>query len=70
MANGQDFVRQLRRDTEPSMRRVTEHVFVRDAINGLLPREALVRFAVQSTITSVASTITSPCASCRRPIWT
>ncbi len=47
MANGRDFVRQLRRDTEPSMRRVTEHVFVRDTINGLLPREALVRFAEQ-----------------------
>jgi thiaminase len=47
MANGQEFVRQLRRDTEPSMRRVTEHVFVRDTINGLMPREALVRFAEQ-----------------------
>ena len=47
MANGQDFVRQLRRDTEPLMRAVTEHVFVRDTINGLLPREALVRFAEQ-----------------------
>ena len=47
MADGQEFVRQLRRDTEPLMRQVTEHVFVRDAINGLLPREALVRFAEQ-----------------------
>jgi thiaminase len=47
MANGQEFVRQLRRDTEPLMRQVTEHVFVRDTINGLLPREALVRFAEQ-----------------------
>jgi thiaminase len=47
MANGQEFVRQLRRDTEALMRGVTEHVFVRDASNGLLPREALVRFAEQ-----------------------
>jgi len=47
MTNGQDFVRQLRRDTEPLMRGVTEHVFVRDTSNGLLPREALVRFAEQ-----------------------
>jgi thiaminase len=47
MANGQDFVRQLRQDTEGLMRRVTDHVFVRDTVNGLLPREALVRFAVQ-----------------------
>ena len=47
MANGEDFVRQLRRDTEPLMRGVTEHVFVRDTNNGLLPREALVRFAEQ-----------------------
>jgi thiaminase len=47
MATGQDFVRQLRRDTEPLMRRVTEHVFVLDTVNGLIPREALVRFAVQ-----------------------
>jgi thiaminase len=47
MATGQDFVRQLRRDTEPLMRRITEHVFVLDTVNGLLPREALVRFAEQ-----------------------
>jgi thiaminase len=47
MADGQDFVRQLRRDTEPLMRGVTEHVFVRDTSNGLLPREALNRFAEQ-----------------------
>jgi thiaminase len=47
MANGQDFVRQLRRDTESLMRGVTEHVFVRDTSNGLLPREALIRFAEQ-----------------------
>jgi thiaminase len=47
MADGQDFVRQLRRDTEPLMRGVTEHVFVRDTSNGLLPREALIRFAEQ-----------------------
>jgi len=47
MANGEDFVRQLRRDTEPLMRGVTEHVFVRDTSNGLLPREALIRFAEQ-----------------------
>jgi thiaminase len=47
MANGQDFVRRLRHDTEPFMRRVIEHVFVRDTMNGLLPREALVRFAEQ-----------------------
>src|SRR5918999_2554114 len=47
MANGQYFVRQLRRETEPLMRGVIEHVFVRDTINGLLPREALVRFAEQ-----------------------
>jgi thiaminase len=47
MANGSDFVRQLRQDTEPLMRRVTEHVFVQDTIKGLLPREALVRFAEQ-----------------------
>jgi thiaminase len=47
MADGQEFVRQLRRDTEPLMRQVTEHVFVRDTSNGLLPREALTRFAEQ-----------------------
>jgi thiaminase len=47
MANGYDFVTQLRRDTEPFMRRVTAHVFVQDTVNGLLPREALVRFAEQ-----------------------
>jgi thiaminase len=47
MVDGQDFVRQLRRDTEPLMRGVTEHVFVRDTSNGLLPREALIRFAEQ-----------------------
>jgi thiaminase len=47
MADGQEFVRQLRRDTDPLMRQVTEHVFVRDTSNGLLPREALVRFAEQ-----------------------
>jgi thiaminase len=47
MAYGLDFVRQLRHDTAPLMRRVTEHVFVQDAIEGRLPREALVRFAVQ-----------------------
>ena len=47
MANGQDFVRQLRRETEPLLRGVIEHVFVRDTSNGLLPREALVRFAEQ-----------------------
>jgi thiaminase len=47
MATGRDFVRQLRHDTDPLMRLVTEHVFVRDTINGLLPREALVRFAEQ-----------------------
>jgi thiaminase len=47
MANGEDFVRLLRRDTEALMRGVTEHVFVRDTSNGLLPREALVRFAEQ-----------------------
>jgi thiaminase len=47
MTSGQDFVRQLRRDTELPMRRVTEHVFVRDAVSGLLPRDALVRFAEQ-----------------------
>ena len=47
MALGEAFIRQLRRDIEPSMRRVTEHVFVRDTVNGLMPREALVRFAVQ-----------------------
>ncbi len=47
MATGQEFVRQLRRDTEPLMRRVTEHVFVRDTVNGLMPGEALVRFAEQ-----------------------
>src|SRR5499426_2754595 len=47
MASGEDFVRQLRRDTEPLMRGVTEHVFVRDASNGLLPRESLIRFAEQ-----------------------
>jgi thiaminase len=47
MANGEDFVRQLRRDTEALMRGVTEHVFVRDTSNGLLPREALMRFAEQ-----------------------
>jgi thiaminase len=47
MMDGQDFVRQLRRDTEPLMRGVTEHVFVRDTSNGLLPREALIRFAEQ-----------------------
>jgi thiaminase len=47
MAYGQDFVRQLRHDIEPFMRRVTEHVFVQDTIKGLLPREALVRFAEQ-----------------------
>ena len=47
MVNGQDFVRQLRQDTAAPMRRVTDHVFVRDTVNGLLPQEALVRFAVQ-----------------------
>ena len=47
MATGQDFIEQLRRDTEPLLRRVTQHVFVQDTINGLLPLEALVRFAVQ-----------------------
>ena len=47
MATGQDFVRQLRRDTEPMMRRITEHVFVQDTVNGLIPRDALVRFAEQ-----------------------
>jgi thiaminase len=47
MMTGQEFVGQLRRDTEPLMRRVTEHVFVQDTIKGLLPREALVRFAEQ-----------------------
>ena len=47
MVAGQDFVRQLRRDTEPLLRGVTEHVFVRDASNGLLPRESLIRFAEQ-----------------------
>jgi thiaminase len=47
MADGQDFVRLLRRDTEALMRGVTEHVFVRDTSNGLLPREALIRFAEQ-----------------------
>jgi len=47
MAYAQDFVRQLRHDIEPFMRRVTEHVFVQDTIKGLLPREALVRFAEQ-----------------------
>jgi thiaminase len=47
MADGQEFVRQLRRDTDPLMRQVTEHVFVRDTSNGLLPREALVRFGEQ-----------------------
>jgi thiaminase len=47
MARGLDFVRQLRQDTEPLLRRVTNHVFVRDAVAGLLPQEALVRFAVQ-----------------------
>jgi thiaminase len=47
MATGQDFIRQLRRDTEPSMRRITEHVFVQDTVNGLIPRETLVRFAEQ-----------------------
>src|ERR671919_591562 len=47
MTNGQDFIRQLRRETEPLMRGVIEHVFVRDTNNGLLPREALVRFAEQ-----------------------
>jgi thiaminase len=47
MATGQDFIRQLRRDTEPSMRRITEHVFVQDTVNGLIPRGTLVRFAEQ-----------------------
>ena len=47
MADGEDFVRQLRRETEALMRGVTEHVFVRDTSNGLLPREALIRFAEQ-----------------------
>jgi thiaminase len=47
MATGQDFVRQLRRDTEPLMRRITEHVFVQDTVNGLIPRDTLVRFAEQ-----------------------
>jgi thiaminase len=47
MANGEEFVRQLRRDTTALMRGVTEHVFVRDTSNGLLPREALLRFAEQ-----------------------
>jgi len=47
MATGQDFVTQLRRDTEPLMRRITEHAFVQETIAGRLPRETLVRFAEQ-----------------------
>jgi thiaminase len=47
MATGEEFVRQLRRDTEPSMQRVTDHVFVQDTVRGLVPRETLVRFAEQ-----------------------
>ena len=47
MADGRDFVRQLRRDTEPLMQRVTDHVFVQDTVKGLIPRETLVRFAEQ-----------------------
>jgi thiaminase len=47
MADGQAFITRLRRETEVLMRGVTEHVFVRDASNGLLPRDALQRFAEQ-----------------------
>jgi len=47
MATGQDFVRQLRRDTAPLMQRITEHVFVQDTVKGLIPRDTLVRFAEQ-----------------------
>ena len=47
MADGRDFVRQLRRDTESLMQRVTDHVFVQDTVKGLIPRETLVRFAEQ-----------------------
>lgn len=47
MTTGQDFVRQLRRDTAPLMQRITEHVFVQDTVKGLIPRDTLVRFAEQ-----------------------
>ncbi|MBI3325517.1 MAG: iron-containing redox enzyme family protein [Nitrospinae bacterium] len=47
MAVGRDFVRQLRQETEPLMRRVTEHVFVQEIAAGTLPRETLLRFAEQ-----------------------
>lgn len=47
MATGQDFVRQLRQETDPLLRRITEHDFVQETIAGQLPRETLVRFAQQ-----------------------
>jgi thiaminase len=47
MANGEDFVRQLRREIEPLMQRVTDHVFVQDTVKGLVPWETIVRFAEQ-----------------------
>src|SRR5919106_5749381 len=47
MAFGRDFVRQLRQDTDSLMRRVTEHAFVQETVSGRLPRDTLVRFAVQ-----------------------
>jgi thiaminase/transcriptional activator TenA len=47
MADGQEFVKQLRRDIDPLMRGVTEHVFVRDTSNGLVPTDTLRRFAEQ-----------------------
>ena len=47
MATGQAFVTQLRQETEPLMRRITEHAFVQEVIAGTLPRETLNRFAEQ-----------------------
>jgi thiaminase len=47
MAVGQDFVGQLRQDTEPLLRRITEHGFVQETIDGRLPRQTLIRFAEQ-----------------------
>src|ERR671914_121371 len=47
MAIGQDFVRQLRHETEPLMRRITEHAFVQETNAGQLPRQTLIRFAEQ-----------------------
>jgi thiaminase len=47
MASGTAFVQQLRRETEPLMRRIVDHAFVQDTASGRLPRDTLRRFAEQ-----------------------